>query len=696
MVAAKPAACPPDLQLRPMTALLEPLQRLTSRLVHEIFQNEDTPNSTEFETGCDFVRIARCLVEANRLVRRAKPKQQELIMGSQTDRLAQFEAIPDAFIQQVANALDWRSRESLALVSRTIREAFVLPSHVRSSKKSNKNFDRVMARHKASRFEDLRSLQLMFWSYTLAASGPSPQQWLGHRMPNLRSLSVSVGPALSVGTPLSWSDVVSAYPDYGFFDVPGLREAQIKPMPLLTTLKIELKIRRGPYGYLRYENAWDYPDTWQVSAVIFAEGSALRRCSLEEVQWPQHLFPFFQSLVAFHYKGTTIVLTESAIGKLVESSPALRSIWLEGDGFMVEGVGRSTDRPKRRTYARLQHVAIGLASSSDRLAMLHHFMDGGARDVVITLGGLRYEGAQPVPYTIHTLAIGLAAISYNSASFAATQGGQQSPAQAPQRLRTRISIALNRWQLHRFEDIMSPTMGRGYSELANLVSLFIHERFVTRLFEPTDATGSWFLLQPEEDSSEDDSDGSEESPAPRGASFLQLQELTIWFSSCWETRRVASAGIFDPDYLLVDRPMSGVGVERFPRVHTLTLSAGTEARHAKHDINTTGYKALSRRCPDDSISGTTLWCTCDVEGGFPVALRDIAAFVQDCDFPSLSRLKLCGLQYVDLDIVDQLAGLQAIADVEFQAERIPTDVQDVTQESQVSHADELFELLEQS
>jgi len=64
--------------------------------------------------------------------------------------------------------------------------------------------------------------------------------------------------------------------------------------------------------------------------------------------------------------------------------------------------------------------------------------------------------------------------------------------------------------------------------------------------------------------------------------------------------------------------------------------------------------------------------------------------------PTSRVLSLCGLKYVDVDIVDQLVGLQAITDVEFQAERVPTDVQDVTQESRTSHADELFKLLEQS
>jgi len=64
-------------------------------------------------------------------------------------------------------------------------------------------------------------------------------------------------------------------------------------------------------------------------------------------------------------------------------------------------------------------------------------------------------------------------------------------------------------------------------------------------------------------------------------------------------RRTASSGLFDPDYLFVERPMSGIGIERFPRVHTLTLSAGTEARRAKYDSESESYMTLPRCCPDN-------------------------------------------------------------------------------------------------
>jgi len=257
-----------------------------------------------------------------------------------------------------------------------------------------------MTRHRLSRFEDLRSLQLMFWSYTLAdRSAVPPQQWLGHRMPNLRSLSIIVGPTLSVGFSRTWSDVISSYPDFGFFYLPDLRESMVKPMPLLTTLKIDLKVRRGPYGYTRYENTWDLPDTWQVPVILFAEGSGLRRCSVEEIQWPQHLFPFFHSLVVFHYKGGTLLLDDVMLNKLVSSATALRSVWLEGDGFKVEDEGRYADHLQRRPYARLQHIAIGIASSSDRIELLHHLLQGGAIDVVVTLDGMRARNQFRASYT---------------------------------------------------------------------------------------------------------------------------------------------------------------------------------------------------------------------------------------------------------------------------------------------------------
>jgi len=110
-----------------MTALLDPLERLTSNSVQQIFKEEPTCRSNEVDTGRNLARMARRLVEANQLVQRRHPKPQEQILRPQHFHISRLEELSQGLMQQVANALDWRSRESLALVCHAIREAIVLP-----------------------------------------------------------------------------------------------------------------------------------------------------------------------------------------------------------------------------------------------------------------------------------------------------------------------------------------------------------------------------------------------------------------------------------------------------------------------------------------------------------------------------------------------------------------------------------------
>jgi len=694
-----------------MTAIHKSLHSVASGFACYVFIG-DAGEAQVTQTGRNIPGVVERLDLARRITQRIRfsPRARTGYHGNELEE--GLYKLPKVLLSRVADALDLRSRNNLAVSCRAIYEMVALPSSMQNFYPATPNFDRIMLSHKERHFEDLRALRLRFWGYIQEGSTRvAPHLWLCHSMPNITSLTFNVGAALSVRPVQSWHEEISTYPNYGFFDIPGFRQSTAKPMPRLTSLKIEVNITRGPYGYLRYENSWDAPSEWLVPAVMFSEGSVLRRCSLEEVQWPSHLFSYFHSLVAFHHKGESLILSESLLEDLVSSAPALKSVWIEAMGFKIEDVGRCSDLSCRLPYVRLQHVAVGMQNSSERFELLQHLLLGGAQDVLVTLTSLRYESSQKAPYEVKSLALGLAAISYRSVAVE-SQGHPQLRYESayPKTQRTRISITLNAWNIYRFDDIVKNSIRTGRKELANLARLAVHERFAVRLFESSNVAWSWFppTMQHEADDSDSDlvatpagSDIASSDSSTPWALFVQLQELTIWFSSCWETRQATEIGMFDPENLFIDRPAPQVGTGRFPQLHTLILSAGARPhRRPRYDNEVESHRSVVRHCADIQPPGMLSnnappWCACDVEGGFPIELRAVEEFVRDCGFPKLYYLRICGLQCVDVDASGPLSRLLDAVEVEFDAKRVAMDVQNISRERTVSHADELFRLLEQ-